>query len=205
MSIILIGYSDHAFSVIEAVYSVTKNKIFGYFDLEEKKNNPYNLKYLGSEKDAKLLEKFKQYSFFVAIGDNQKRENIINKLKMNNLSIVNVFHKSSIVSKNSILGKGIFVSSGAIINSCSNIGSGVIINTGCIIEHDNIIGDYCHIGPGVVLLGAVRVGANSLIGAGSVIRKYVKIGKNVKIGEGSIIIKDVTDNSVVVGLHKWSS
>jgi acetyltransferase-like isoleucine patch superfamily enzyme len=45
----------------------------------------------------------------------------------------------------------------------------------------------------------VQVGNLSFIGANAVVKQGVKIGVNVTIGAGAVILKDVPDNTVVVG------
>jgi hypothetical protein len=47
-SIYLVGYSGHAFVVIEAI-NKKKYKIEGYFDLQEVAQNPYKISYFGTE------------------------------------------------------------------------------------------------------------------------------------------------------------
>ena len=47
--------------------------------------------------------------------------------------------------------------------------------------------------------GSTTIGDNVSIGGQAGISGHLKIGNNVKIGGGSGVIKDVTDNSVVMG------
>ena len=53
--VILIGYSGHAFVVVEAVLE-NGLEIIGYSDKEPSDINPYNLSYLGFEKDDDFRE-----------------------------------------------------------------------------------------------------------------------------------------------------
>ena len=62
-----------------------------------------------------------------------------------------------------------------------------------------MIGDFSHIAPGAVLCGNVKVGRKSFIGAGAVIRQGIIIGDNVMVGAGAVVIRDVPDNTTVVG------
>ena len=48
--LMLLGYSGHAFTVIEAALS-NKIEIIGYFEKEEKPENPFNISYLKSENE----------------------------------------------------------------------------------------------------------------------------------------------------------
>ena len=195
----IIGYSGHAYVVIDIFHS--KNKIVsGYFDKEEKVNNPYHLKYLGSEQQKEVQTFIKQDPYFIAIGQNKIRENIYYSLINNNLpNPVNAIHPTSTLSSSFYLKFGIMISANVTINALVDIGIGAICNTGCIIEHECKIGDFVHIAPGAVLAGNIQVGDRSFIGANSVVKQGVRIGKDVIIGAGSVVIRDIPDGVTVVG------
>ena len=82
---------------------------------------------------------------------------------------------------------------------------------GVVIGEDTIIGDYVTIYHQVTL-GATgnekgrrhpTIGNNVLIGAGSKVMGNVIVGDNVKIGAGSIVLKDIKDNTTVVGMPDY--
>ncbi len=52
---------------------------------------------------------------------------------------------------------------------------------------------------GAVLCGNVFVGENSFIGAQSIVKEGVNIGKNVIVGAGAVVVKNVPDNTTVLG------
>lgn len=197
---ILIGYSGHAF-VVYGIFKTAGIKVMGYCDAEEKGYNPFQLKYFGKETDEAAIEKLKAEGYFISIGDNSIRRKIFLQLADRAAQLpVNAIHPSAIINQfATISGHGIMISANAIINPLAKIGLGVICNTGCIIEHECIIGDFAHIGPGAVLCGNVTVGEQSFIGAGAVIRQGISIGKNATIGAGAVVVKDVADDSLVVG------
>ena len=190
----IVGYSGHSYGCIEALIS-QEVSILGYYDIEEKLTNPYNLKFLGNEEHIKM-----NHLPFISIGDNSIRKNIYEKLILNKICLdTRIFHPSAIISSTSLIEKQTFVSAGVIINPEVLISKGCIINTGAIIEHECRIGDFTHIGPGAVLAGKVSVGYDCMIGASSVIKQGVKIGNNVIIGAGAVIIRDVPNNVTIVG------
>lgn len=195
--IIIIGYAGHSY-VVNDIFLSTKKRVGFYCDSEEKKENPYNLQYLGKENE--VIDKLKQNKFFIAIGDNNIREKVFLNVEKNNLLPINAIHNNTIISSSAIINpNGVMVSAGAIINAFANIGKGVIINTGAIIEHECSIGDFAHIAPSAVLCGNVTVGKNSFVGAGSVIKQGITIGDNVIIGAGSVVVKDVADGKKIMG------
>ncbi len=198
--VVIIGYSGHSYVVID-VFKSMGFEVIGYCDIEEKKNNPYGLKYFGSEKAISTIKKISKYNCFVAVGDNKLRKKILLYLKQQKLKIVNAIHQSAIVSDTAILGCGIMIGPMAVVNSFSVIGEGAICNTSSVIEHECDIGSYSHIAPAAVLCGNIKVGENSFIGANAVVRQSILIGKNVTVGAGSVIVKNVNDNKLIVGIH----
>ena len=195
--VILIGYSGHAFVVCD-ILDFQHATVEGYCEKNKKENNPYDLMYLGQEKDC--LDSIRKHEYFVAIGDNGLRRTISQNL-MAELDFlpIKAIHSSSIVSESADLAQGVMIGPGAVVNSQVVVGSGTICNTRSVVEHECEIGEYCHIAPGAVLCGAVILGEGSFIGAGAVVKEGVIIGSKVLIGAGTVVIKDIPDNSVVVG------
>lgn len=196
--VILVGYSGHGLVIAEAAYETELN-IVGYVDVEEKKNNPFNLEFLGSEYTLKKDFFNEPYEFILGIGDIYLRKKIADSIFSKGGKFFKIVHSSSSISKSATLGNGSFVSRNVAINTFASIGENCIINTGSIIEHECLLGDNVHIAPGAVLAGGVIVGDNSFIGANAVIKQGLNIGKNVVIGAGTVIIKDVKDNKIIVG------
>jgi sugar O-acyltransferase (sialic acid O-acetyltransferase NeuD family) len=193
---IIIGYSGHSFVVLDILFS-NQYMLYGYCEKSEKKINPYDLQYLGSENN---LEDFGSEKFiFITIGDNIKRKEIFHRLSGKGIQMPTVFHPTSTVSSKAKIGLASVFMAGSIVNSLSVIGNGVICNSACVIEHECVIGDFVHIGPSAVLAGGVTIGDNSFIGANSVIKQGIRVGQNVVVGAGSVVLKDVKDNSVVYG------
>ncbi|MEO8962600.1 MAG: acetyltransferase [Ginsengibacter sp.] len=196
---ILIGYSGHAL-VVYSILNALGQVVTGYYDNREKEFNPYNLSYLGSEKSETALKVLNTNDFFISVGDNNIRKNIYDYLASKQRLPINAIHPSAIVSKDShLFSNGVMISAGVIINPLSKIADGVICNTGCIIEHECVIGNFSHIGPGAVLCGNTHIGEKTFVGAGAVIRQGIIIGSNVIIGAGSVVVKNVPDNSTIMG------
>tara|TARA_B100000767_G_C19685609_1_gene501619 strand:- start:162 stop:776 length:615 start_codon:yes stop_codon:yes gene_type:complete len=192
--IVFIGYSGHSYGCIELAINQGL-KVEGYFDLKEKKINPYNLKFLGIDSHIK-----KSHHPFISIGHNLARRKIYEKLNNDKIFLeLSLIHSNSIISNSSVIKNQTYVSAGVIINPMVNIGKGCIINTGAILEHESKIGDFTHICPGAVLAGNVTIGKNCMIGANSTIKEGVKIGNNVTVGAGSVIISDIINDKIIVG------
>lgn len=153
----------------------------------------------GDEQAAALYAQGLRFAV-VAIGLNQLRLNIGERLLAMGFACPAVAHPSAEISPYARLGEGTVVMAGAIINSSAEIGRFVIANTGSIIEHDCLIGDGAHLAPRSVIGGNVRIGARTLFGIGSAARPETIIGEGAVIGAGSVVVSQVGDGRTVMGV-----
>ena len=199
-SIILFGYSDHGLVVADLILFGGRY-IAGYCEPEEKQFNPYQLKYLGFEGDEEVVRQIKEENYFVSIGDNHIRRRLtLQLIKMMSNPPVNVIHPNAYISSTAtVADQGVLIGSHCTINACAKIGKGVICNTHSVIEHECIIDDFAHIAPSATLCGKVKVGENTFIGANAVVKQGIQIGKNVVVGAGAVVVKNIPDDTIVVG------
>lgn len=190
---VIIGYSGHAFVVIDAILS-QKSTIRGYCEREEKSLNPYNLHYLGNDEEHLIANQ----NWFIGIGSNEIRRKLYHKYQSIG-KLMTVTHSTSVIGLHCEIDEGTLLSANAVINPLSKIGKCCIINTGTIVEHECRVGDFSHIAPGAVLAGNVTVGNSVFIGANSVVKQGVHIGNQAIIGAGTVVLNDVPENTTVVG------
>ncbi|MGE7769397.1 acetyltransferase [Viridibacillus arvi] len=138
--------------------------------------------------------------FIIALGSNSLRRQVYESLLNANRVIGGVVHKSVNLGVGSIIDRTTSIGPQSIIGSLVTIKENTIINSGTIIEHESMIGAHTHIAPGVKIAGRVKIGSNTFIGIGSVIKDNIIIGDNVVVGAGAVVIKDVPDNTTVVGV-----
>lgn len=81
----------------------------------------------------------------------------------------------------------------------TRIGKGTKIDTNCHIAHNVKIGENCLIISGTTIGGSAVIGDNCYLGIGCKIKNKIKIGNNCTIGMGAVVIRDVPDNTTVVG------
>lgn len=140
--------------------------------------------------------KAKDLSWVIGVGDNQNRKKIAKRLEGFDFETIDV---GTYVASDVILGEGVVIVPGAVIQNTVTIGNHVIINTLASVDHDCEIGDYSHIAPNSTLCGGVKIGTGTLIGAGSVILPGIEIGDNCIIGAGSVITKNIPNNTKAYG------
>jgi sugar O-acyltransferase (sialic acid O-acetyltransferase NeuD family) len=192
----IVGYSGHAYVVVD-IFLNAGRLVTAYCDAEEKTLNPYHLTYLG--KESEVISKLKKFDYFACVGHNGIREKIHTQLSQYLGNPINAIHPSAVISASVKMGNGIMIAANSTLNPMVEIGNGVVCNTSSTIDHECIIGDFSFIAPGAVLCGNVKVGRSTFIGANAVIRQGIIIGNNVIIGAGTVVIRDIPDNSTVIG------
>ncbi|WP_373821616.1 acetyltransferase [Veillonella sp.] len=149
----------------------------------------------------KLLTTLSDYNgVIVAIGNNNIRQSKFRQLKDAGAKITSLIHPSATVSRYSNIGPGSVVVAGAVINPFCTIGSGAIINTCSSVGHDCTLGDMVHICPGAKLAGGTTVGDRAWVGIGSSVRQLISIGSDTVVGAGSVVVKDILENTTVMGV-----
>ena len=192
--IAIIGAGGHS-KVVGEIALLNQYEVIDFFDdkINEIKNFPFTIN--GNLDQLKV--NLKDYdAFFVAIGENKTRYDILSMLKKEKVNIVNLIHPKSTISRFCSLGVGICVMANAVVNSGTFIKEGVIVNTSSSIDHDCVIEDYVHISPNCALSGNVSVGKFTHLGTATSVHPGINIGNNVKTGVGSKVFKHMSDNTV---------
>jgi UDP-perosamine 4-acetyltransferase len=201
IKIIGLGSGGHARVLLDILKKDKRYLFMGLLD--KKKNNFSNIPILGTDKDLSKIYNQGIKNCFIGFSDIKNTSinlSIFNLLKNKGFQIINIISESSIISESVVLGEGIKILAGAIINSNTRIGDNVLINTGAIVDHDCNLEDHVQIGPGVVLGGNVTIQEGSFVGLGSRIKQGIFIGKKSIIGAGSVVVKDIQKNSIVAGV-----
>ncbi|HXH11865.1 MAG TPA: acetyltransferase [Alphaproteobacteria bacterium] len=137
---------------------------------------------------------------FVAIGDNQARQQIANRLDAFGIRLITIVHPSARVGRAVHLADGCILMPGAIVNADSRIGRGVIVNTAASVDHDCCLGRYVHLSPGARLGGHVQIGDRTWVGINASIIPGCRIGADCIVGAGAVVVRDVADDTTVVGV-----
>ena len=102
-----------------------------------------------------------------------------------------------IIEDNCEIGCGSTIDRGSLSNTI--IGKNTFLDNQVHIAHNNKIGNNCIIAGQVGFAGSSTLGNNVMIGGQAGISGHLKVGNNVQIGGGSGVIKDIPDNSKVMG------
>jgi len=116
-------------------------------------------------------------------------------LKKNNIKFP---HIGKVIIKDNVeIASGCTIDRGSISDTI--IGSNTYLDNQVHIAHNVKIGSDCMIAGQVGFAGSSIIGNNVSIGGQAGVSGHLKIGKNVKIGGGSGVVKDIKDNSTVMG------
>ena len=102
-----------------------------------------------------------------------------------------------IIEDNSEIGCGATIDRGSLSNTI--IGKNTFIDNQVHIAHNNKIGNNCIIAGQVGFAGSSSLGDNVMIGGQAGISGHLNIGSNVQIGGGSGVIKNIPNDSKVMG------
>jgi sugar O-acyltransferase (sialic acid O-acetyltransferase NeuD family) len=111
-----------------------------------------------------------------------------------------LLHPTVSVGRKVEFGPGTVVCAHASITNHIRLGRHVHVNLNSTIGHDTEIGNYVTISPLVALSGGVTVGDSVFLGTGSTINQGLTLSRGAVVGAGAAVIRDVAENSTVVGV-----
>lgn len=199
--VLIYGASGHGKVIIDIMEREGKYKIAGLIDdnPEIRGGNFCTYPVIGGFDVLNGADRH-AHKLILAVGNNQSRKRLWERVKPLGYELVNAIHPSAQMGRDVLLGSGTVIMANVAINPGASIGKNVIINTGATVDHDCIIRDYVHISPGAHLAGNVEVGELSHIGIGASIVSGVRIGKQSVIGAGAVVIENLPDCVKAVGV-----
>ena len=134
------------------------------------------VKVLGGQEVIKEFQDVKILAVPGNPNDYLKRQEIIDRLEIDNNHFATIIHPSVTVSPDTILGYNTIIMSNVVVSCGVNIGNHCVVLPNSVIAHDCIVGDYCCIGSNVTISGNVALGSNCYVGSGVSMRDNMKIG-----------------------------
>ncbi len=203
--VIGLGAGGHAKGMIEILRGYDSYEIVGLLtpNLDSHPEQILGVPILGGDELLSQLGNQGVEYFFVGVGgvgDNQPRKRLFELARSLQFSPVSIIHPRALISSHVVLGDGITLMGGAIVNPGTRLGLNVIVNTGAVIEHDCTIDSHVHIATGAQLAGAVNVGEGAHVGIGAIVRQGIQIGQRAVVGAGAVVVKDVLPDTVVAGV-----
>jgi len=203
-NVLIVGSSGHSKVIIDIFEKEGKYKIIGLLDAYRNVGEKtLGYKVVGKENNLPdLLNEHPNTKIFIAIGDNWIRQKVKEKILaiIPNIDFATTIHPSAQIGKNVIIGKGVAIMAGAIINSDTQIGDFTIINTKASIDHDCKMFNFSSLAPNSTTGGNVLIGEYSAISISATIKHGISIGKHTVIGAGALLMNDCGDNLIMYGI-----
>ena len=176
----------------------------GFYDDDLQKSNKKisGLPVIG---DTKVLFSNKKnlegLNFAVAIGHNNIRRTLLEKIREGGGLTPNLIHKTVEISPSASIGKGVYINAYSIIWTKVRIEDDCLFSPHVLISHHAVIQKGSFVANMSVVGMGVVVGKDVLVGMGSTIMSGIKsIGESSIIGAGSVVIHDVLPNTTVAGV-----
>ena len=201
MKIAIIGQGGHSKVVRDVIKAMEDAEIVSCLD--DKFNAEFfheQILYGPVDSSERIAEEFPEVKFFVAVGNNIVRKQIVERLGFPDEFYATLMHPTAQVSEQSMIGPGSVVMPCAVVNSDARLGAHVIINTCAVVEHDSKIENFVHISPNATLTGNVTVREGAQVGASATVIPGMEIGEWAMVGAGATVIHHIPANSTAVGV-----
>jgi UDP-perosamine 4-acetyltransferase len=200
--VVIVGAGGHGKVVLDILRAAGQFKPVGFLDADPALTDSYvaGLPVLGSINAVATLRRQRVRRAVVAIGDNRTRAQYAALLVEQGIELVNAIHPTAFVSPTATLGRNVVVAARAAVGTEARLADSVIVNTSAVVDHECDLGEAAHVCPAAALAGRVRVGRGAFIGAGARVIQCRTVGEYSTVGAGAVVIRDVLDETTVVGV-----
>ena len=197
-NLLILGAGGHGKVAADCAKETGMYDKIAFLDDAKKGQTVLGMPVLGAFSDAELYKNEFTHSF-IALGNNQQRLELIDRMIALGYKVPVIIHPSAIISTYSKVSEGSLILAGVVINADAIIGRGCIINTSSSIDHDCILGAGVHISPGARLGGMVTIGDFTWVCIGASIANNINIGSGSIVASGAAVVTDVESNTMVAG------
>ena len=201
LRVLVVGAQGHARVCIEALHEDPANVVVGVVSRDGVGIDGLAVDVLGRDDDLMdATQRAQATTGFVAIGVNRVRAEAIERWDATGLPLCSAVSRHAIVSPTAVIGDGVALLPGSVVNAATSIGRGAIVNTNASVDHDCRIGAMVHVAPGVAIAGGVTVGDGAFIGIGARVLPNLTIGAGATVGGGAVVVADVAPGTTVIGV-----
>ena len=194
--LILVGAGEYAESVYDSMPKEQFNLV-GFVDCNKK---GYHIGKPILAEEIKQVPNFREYAYFISIGDTEPRKRLFEEIRRLGLETVNIIDKTAMISDSVEIGTGNFIGKMVIINIGTVIGDNNMINSKALIEHHCTIKNHTRIATATVMNGDVVVEDGVYLGSMACCIGQQRLGEFSVIGAGAVILKDIEPYVTAVGV-----
>ncbi len=202
MKILIFGAGENGIQAFHIVKRAEVHEVAAFVDddLHKQGTQLCGVPVLAGQPALSVLRDHGVEGAIAAIGNNEIRLEVNDRLLNCGYTIVNAVHPQAMIDDTAQFGAGVIVEMGVAVHPLARIGDCVFLGGSCVISHHSIVERGALIAGGVVFGGHVHVGPRALIGVGAVLQPHIKIGRGTVVGIGSAVISDLPDDVVAVGV-----
>jgi len=173
--------------------------IKGFLDDNIKALNNYNI-------GIKIIESIINYlpeendRFLIAIGEIQKKKELVTILKSKNAVFQKLIHPTAKVAKNTRIGEGVIICPFCLVSDHVVLDNFTMMNIYSSCGHDVNVGKYCILSPYYTINGFGIVEDEVFLGTHSTVIPGKKVGHNSKVSANSVVMRNVPSNKMVFGV-----
>ena len=145
------------------------------------------------------IDEIRGCDIYIGIGDGPDRRRIFERHRSLGVRVATCVARNAFVARDAVLGEGVLVCPGSVVNSRAILGDNSIVNTLSSVDHDCVLGSHSQMTAGVTFGGWVRVGENCFFGVKSAVVPRVTIGNDVVVMAGSLVTQSIPDGVLAGG------
>lgn len=185
--IYIYGASGHGLVCADIAKNVGYKKII-FVDDDEKKGK-------------KFSPNLAKNDMFIAIGDNETRKKVFERVQNAGFKCVSLIHKSAVIAPSAkINDENVAIMANVVVNAKARVEAGVILNSSAVIEHECVVGAFSHISVGAKCAGNVKVGKQCFLGVNSCVLPNLTLCDEVVLGAGAVATKSINQKGVFAGV-----
>lgn len=203
--LVIIGAGDFGKEVAWLIEDINAKEdtynILGFLDDDKDKiDQTYNgYRCIGNIDSLIDLNQEQTVYAVIALQDGTIRKAIVDRLSgFENWETI--IHPSVNVSNTSQIGRGCIVCAGSNISVNTVISEHCLFNLSTTIGHDCNIGKYTSAMSGSCICGHVTIGEGAYLATNSTVIPGKKVGSHATVGAGSVVIRNVREDTTVVGV-----
>lgn len=158
---------------------------------------------IGSTADLPKYLDDQNNEFFIAYVGMQNEKEVFEKIELLNIPtnrFATLIHPSAIIPKGFCkIGNGVLMAPLTQLSPDTTIEDNCILLPNSFVGHDSTLKKFAHIATNSVVGANVTVGRACHIGSNATIREKINIGDFSLVGAGAVVLKDVPDNTIVIG------
>jgi sugar O-acyltransferase (sialic acid O-acetyltransferase NeuD family) len=203
-TLVIIGAGDHGRSALEICREASRHgaryDVLGFVDDAPAKQGSTvgGLPVLGGLSWIQAPQR-RNLSYVIAIADTRVKQVIAERLSPLGLAFVSIVHPSAVIGAGVRLAHGALINAGVTIAYDTVIGEHTTVNLNATVGHDCVLGRFSTVAPGANIAGRVHLDEGCDVGMNATVSRGLHVGEWSSIGPGTVVIRNVEARQRVFG------